>query len=431
MEYSVRDEMLRESLNSVSCCCCCLVIFTDLSVTVFLALLWWAKPWQPPFWAPNDVVVLRLLLFLDYTYGAVLLLTMPLVAVDVICRLRWPLDSEKEGEEGCPAGGRAEVKPRFYAVGPSHLNLVLAQEDSSGTRCGGGAEADAGCRETGRGQRDSLAHVPGFLCCLLVWALCGCSGGPDWGSEALLAEACVRRGGPLAACLPDLLTVTMRTLGNPSRTLTTLALSLVLALSMGVLRGGLGHGGADTKADRRKKDADGPWLASHVPAHRDTAETHAAPTGGAPSGLAVRGGAEDGCARTSSQTAHASTGDRLLLNASGCGGHGPRDKCASAQGAELAPACHRNAADADTERVVVLSTRPSRSPCPRARTTAGPGWGMACLRGSVLTGLACAALLCLLPPALAVNGVLIGSAERLTEWSLRRAVSGTTLTTKR
>ncbi|KAJ8264909.1 hypothetical protein COCON_G00140080 [Conger conger] len=313
--------------NSVGFCCSCLLIFTDLLVTVFLALLWLARPWKPPSLAPSDVIVPRLLLFLDHTYGTMLLLTAPLLAVDTACRLRWP----SEGGFGRGQGGHR-----------------------------------AGDPECPRGHGS------------------GACGGQDWRAEGLLVEACLETGGSLPTCLPDLPAVALRTLGSPSPVLASLALSLLLAVTMGVLRGGWGQGA---------------WWLHGQPAVPVSVYA-ATPT---PSGAPVHSRAEDGRIPPTPLTTPAAQRPRVQ-------GESPREDVLLAIPTASAP-----------------NARPSPrlpvAPGDRPRLPVAPGdrprpWG----RGSVAIGLVCAAALCLLPPAMAVNAMLIRTAERLAERGLRRVL---------
>ncbi|XP_035238061.1 uncharacterized protein LOC118207948 [Anguilla anguilla] len=403
---------LRGPFNPVGFCCSCLLIFTDLLVTAFLTFLWLAKPWQPHSWASSDVIVPRLLLFLDHTYGAAMLLTAPLIAVDTACRLWWPLESEKWGEGGVHAGD------------PVPLNSECPQDRSTGASC----DSETGAEGAGHGQSGSLMHLPGFLCSLLVWSFCGCSGERDWSAEGRLVGACLQAGGSLSSCLPDLLTVALQTLGSPSRPLATFALSLVLALTMGVLRGGWGQGGPRAQTDKRKEDTDTPDagpVGLAVPASvRHGVKTHAAHTAYTSSGVAVHSRAEDGHTLPTSPTMLTSAGHCLPPHSDGR--QGP---CGKSEAAALScrGAPHGYVLLAIPEMGTRLSSAPRCSACSAASPHGQPhpcGGGRRGGRdqGSVLFGLVCTALLCLFPPTMAINGMLIRSVERLAEWSLRRVL---------
>ncbi|KAG7472846.1 hypothetical protein MATL_G00113290 [Megalops atlanticus] len=447
---------LRDSQNSVSFCCSCLVFFTDFSVTAFLAFLWLATPWQPRFEVSNDVIALRLLLFLDHTYGAVLLMTTPLVAVDTVCRALWPAGGcAEEDEDNLGDGDRKRSRGRggvrwreweeaggeFYTGVPSQLTLAQVPEGGEGTTHKAEADTAVLRNEDGCAQGGSLQHVPGFLCCLLVWALCGVCGERDWRPERGLIEACAQRGDSLAVCLPDVFTVTKRILGNPSQTLGTLALSLALFLSRGIANRRLTHGQTDVEMDKRTDDVDGPrllraWPVSCTPVRYDTeaqwARSHT-PSGG-PAVHRLPPAYLLHVLHTCTAGPHASDPSSTPPHASTAAERGSHDRTAPSQGTGSPwTRCERGAlAHAHAGHVVILlGACPPRSPCDPAGATGAldrtrplrrPRGGVR-LRGEVLTGVACVALLCLLPPALAVNTLLIRSVERLAERGLRHILS--------
>ncbi|KAI1892529.1 hypothetical protein AGOR_G00134530 [Albula goreensis] len=418
---------LKESFNSVGFCCSCLLIFTDLSATVFLTLLWLAKFWQPQLLIPSDVIALRVLLFLDHTYGAVLLLTTPLMAVDIVCRMRWPLDSDREWSEKSVGGGwgrRTETMRPFYVGEARSLSSSCVQEEGRGASSEREAKKGARGRERGLSQRDSLLHIPGFLSCLLIWVLCSRGVEQDWGPGKGPVKACLQSANPLSSCLPDLLTVIVWTVGDPCRALGPFALSLILALNMAVLRGGLSNRETDTQTDRQEKDVDNlqqlhPQLIFHVP-------------------VLLKTPGSTGCNYAGSswtwlnlQTVHSTTGNYLLTNLNSDNAREARNKDKQVERAEPVPTSWWNGECTNMlhAHAVGLSVQPSLSlrglghmtDTPE-HTLRWPSHRVLC-RGSVLMGLACVTVLCLLPPALAVNGVLIVSVERFTEWSLKHFLS--------
>ncbi|KAJ8260028.1 hypothetical protein GJAV_G00176270 [Gymnothorax javanicus] len=198
------------SSNSVCRCCCCLLIFTDLTVTVFLAVLWLAKPWMSLFPVPSDVITLRFVLFLGHTYGAVLLLTIPLIAMEMACKWLLVPALGKADRDG-PEGGRYEHQRQCDAL---ELEVL-----------GRGEEV---------GQRNSPG--PGFLCCLLAWALCGLWGGQHYVSKQLNVEACILSRGALHLCLPDLASIIQSASSDPFVTLPAVILLLALPLTLSALR---------------------------------------------------------------------------------------------------------------------------------------------------------------------------------------------------
>ncbi|XP_034074866.1 uncharacterized protein LOC117548041 isoform X2 [Gymnodraco acuticeps] len=92
---------LTSSYSPASFCCCCLLLFTDFLVTVFLSFLWIFESWVSELTLLGDVIALRFLIFLSETYGAVLLLITPLIAVESVTRLPWP-HSVVTIQKACP-----------------------------------------------------------------------------------------------------------------------------------------------------------------------------------------------------------------------------------------------------------------------------------------------------------------------------------------
>ncbi|XP_028855044.1 uncharacterized protein LOC114801195 [Denticeps clupeoides] len=191
---------LRGSLSSVSFCCGCLLLFTDLAVTLFLAFLWLAEPWLVQFFISADALALCFLLFLTQTYGSMLLLTTPLVTVEMSFCLQWPFShrtdrvDEEEGERG--------------------------NEEEWGS---------------------SALHVCCLFCCLAVWCIYGLRARDDWRLDEVLVEACLERNGSLYLCLPSLLTATLPAFSEPCWGLPAAANLLGLTGSLALLRVWLNH----------------------------------------------------------------------------------------------------------------------------------------------------------------------------------------------
>lgn len=156
---------LAASYSPVSFCCCCLLIFTDFLVTVFLTFLCIFESWLTELTTLGDVIALRFLLFLSHTYGAVLLLTTPLIAVETLVRLLLPQRTVSQ-----TAG--------------SDRKLNVEEDDSD---------------EDGR-----LPHVVGYLCCLSVWVIVAVNVRWRWKLEEAWAAACVHATDSLVSCLPNL-----------------------------------------------------------------------------------------------------------------------------------------------------------------------------------------------------------------------------------
>lgn len=105
----------------------------------------------------SDVVALRFLLFLSQAYGVVLLLTPALIALELL------------------------------------VNLLRTQDGRT-----------TGCREQNSSESDCLSRTVGCFGCLLAWIVSGIFCSHDWTLERFSVEACLRRGGCLVTCIPDM-----------------------------------------------------------------------------------------------------------------------------------------------------------------------------------------------------------------------------------
>ncbi|KAM9799049.1 uncharacterized protein LOC133161955 [Syngnathus typhle] len=148
--------------SPVGFCGCCILIFTDFLLAVYLSLLGLFERWFGELTPPPGVIALRFLLFLSHTYGAVLMLITPLIAMEILTRFLWTTREEEEGKE--------------------------EEED----------EDDA---VNGGWQR----HAIGYLCCLSMWVAVALSLGCRWKSEEARAMVCLADSGSLMRCLPNLL----------------------------------------------------------------------------------------------------------------------------------------------------------------------------------------------------------------------------------
>ncbi|XP_056256694.1 uncharacterized protein LOC130184679 [Seriola aureovittata] len=173
---------LTASYSPVSFCCCCLLIFTDFLVTVFLSFLCIFESWLTELTTLGDVIALRFLLFLSHTYGAVLLLITPLIAVETLTRLLWP----------------------HFVV--TH-RAVSQTVDSVGERCyieGGIADEEEDSNNPDKDKDKGLSHVAGYLCCLSVWVAVALNVRWRWKLEEDWAAACLHTTNSLIRCLPNL-----------------------------------------------------------------------------------------------------------------------------------------------------------------------------------------------------------------------------------
>lgn len=171
--------------SPISFCCCCLLLFTDVTLTgefgrqerafaaslffgftiteskldscllaAFLVFLCVSKSWPTELALRGDELALRFLLFLSRVYGAVLLLTCPLVTVETLIRLR--------GERAWTRAGAPE-------------------------------------------QQQQQPHGVSFLCCLSVWVLTALEVRWRWTLQDVCVSACLQATDSLLSCLPSLL----------------------------------------------------------------------------------------------------------------------------------------------------------------------------------------------------------------------------------
>ncbi|XP_035243335.1 uncharacterized protein LOC118210927 isoform X2 [Anguilla anguilla] len=362
-----------ESLNSVCFCCGCLLIFTDLTVTAFLALLWLAEPWLHLFPVPSDVITLRFLLFLGHTYGAALLLTVLLIAMETACKLLLAGRSRVDREE--PGGAGNEVWRK-----------------GGGSETGGG---DAGAEERAEVAR-LFSPVPGFLCSLLAWALCGVWAGRRYLSEQLRAEACILRTASLSPCLPDLASITLSACSDPFITLP--AFILLLALPVGL---SLGRGRTSGRAGPRMPRPM-PWAAIDEKA---------------PHVVGVRPRVPQATPALAATVAHPP-----CLSAELDWEQSPKVICCGRVNTQMPSDPGQRTATAHTHpasRRSALWERLSGALCGPAGPQTHTRSSCRTLGVSLLAGLLCAAALYLLPPCLAVNPILISSVGSLAERSLK------------
>ncbi|XP_039908149.1 uncharacterized protein LOC120746757 isoform X3 [Simochromis diagramma] len=167
---------LADSYSAVSFCCCCLLVFTDFLVTAFLSCLCIFDSWLTDLTPSGDFIALRFLLFLSQTYGAVLLLTAPLIAVETVIRLLWP----------------CVVVP---------LRTARRTAGSDGQCCDGKEEEE---EDSSGSDEDIRSHVVGYLCCLSVWVIVALNVRGQWKLEEVWAAACLHTNSSLVRCLPSL-----------------------------------------------------------------------------------------------------------------------------------------------------------------------------------------------------------------------------------
>lgn len=172
------------TFSPVSFCCCCLLVFTDVLVTVFLGFLWILKCWQTEWTSAGDVIALRTLLFISHTYGAVFLLTLPVIAVDTLICLR---------TERCQVKKLIEDKARDKSEGKP------------------------------------LSYVVRYLCCLSLWSYGTLNIRWRWKLEEVWTAACLHSTNSIMTCLPNMFSPMLR-LSCPCWALTLLYFILVIIL---------------------------------------------------------------------------------------------------------------------------------------------------------------------------------------------------------
>ncbi|XP_070707960.1 uncharacterized protein [Pempheris klunzingeri] len=193
---------LAASHSPVCFCCCCLLIFTDFLVTVFLSFLYVFESWLTELTLLGNVIALRSLLFLSHTYGAVLLLTTPLIAVETLVRLLWP-----------------------------HSDPARQTAGSDGQRCYvGEVEEEEDCDNPDKGEEKRSSHVVSYLCCLSVWVVVALNVRWRWKLEEVWAVACLHTTNSLVRCLPNLLSP-MPSIVNPCWGMAFLSLLLLFLTS--------------------------------------------------------------------------------------------------------------------------------------------------------------------------------------------------------
>ncbi|KAJ8359330.1 hypothetical protein SKAU_G00158550 [Synaphobranchus kaupii] len=377
------------SLNSICFCCGCLLIFTDLTVTAFLALLWLAEPWLPLFPVPSDVITLRFLLFLGHTYGAVLLLTVPLIAMETACKLLLVPPTKSQADRWGPRDGGSE-----------------GRREGEGVETGGGWPAVQGDSDAGDRAEALLrfSPVPGFLCSLLAWALCGLWGGQQYVLELPEVEACIQRAGSLSQCLPDLATITQSASSDPSLTLPALILLLALPVSLSMLRIGR------TKSEMRRPARYEGIEALHKP---PAACSRAALLWAAIKEEAPHVHTAGMQPRSLQPTPTPATHSPCLSTESDWEQSPKAIRCGRVNMQMLCDPCQRT--------VAAHTHPPSRSSalCGPAGPETHTRSSCRTLGLSLLVGLLSAVALYLLPPCLAVNPILISSMGSLAERSLK------------
>lgn len=194
----------------------CLSVY--VAVAVFLAFLRLADHWQVAFPVSGDIIALRFLLFLTHTYGSVMLLTIPLVTLEMAFLLRWP---HLGGTEGEGHGGKG--------TGTSGDECRVPLRPHSGEAESGEASLERPKQQERRTSSAAiLAHAACVLSCLLAWCISGLRAERRWAQDMPTVKLCLERytsdgdggggrsiGVSLWHCLPSLLSVAWADLSEP------------------------------------------------------------------------------------------------------------------------------------------------------------------------------------------------------------------------
>lgn len=170
---------LAASYSPVCFCCCCLLVFTDFLVTVFLSFLCICESWVTELTPLSDIIALRFLIFLSHTYGAVLLLTTPLIAVETLTRLLWPHSVIAHWSVSQTVGPDGQCR---------YVGEVTVEEEED--------SIDKDKRLPNR--------VVSYLCCLSVWVVVALNVRWRWEREEVWAATCLHTTNSLIRCLPNL-----------------------------------------------------------------------------------------------------------------------------------------------------------------------------------------------------------------------------------
>ncbi|XP_044205518.1 uncharacterized protein LOC122981068 [Thunnus albacares] len=377
---------LAVSYSPVSFCCCCLLIFTDFLVTVFLSFLCIFESWLTELTPLSDAIALRFLLFLSHTYGAVLLLITPLIAVETLIRLLGPHYAASHRAVGQTVGsdGQSYYKEEV---------TVEEEEDSDNPD-----------------KESWLPHAVGYLCCLSAWVVVALSVRWQWKLEEVWAAACLHTNNSLIRCLPNLFSP-MPSAVNPCWGMAFLSL-LLFVLTMGT---GL----------HRRPQAPTQMERTHTEKHRVNNNGNLAPALSAPSkpvhpGISVSEPAQsvDPEKTESSCTVHrAYSWNSMQMSA-----------CRHGDFVLLSPEClsaERGGQEHErTKRGIPLTFITEEHVNSQCTSLCGwRQWGFPCLGVNVIIGFVGVFSIFVLPLNLCVNILLIRTIETLLELCIKSLVS--------
>ncbi|XP_047664766.1 uncharacterized protein si:ch211-193i15.1 [Tachysurus fulvidraco] len=364
----------KDSISSVSMCCVSLLLFTDLSITMFLVYLWSAAPRPMSFHLSSDVIALRFMLFLSDTYEAVLMLTPLLVAVELLARLLWG------GETATSTVDQKESKADVFLK-----------------------DVDGDSWETGRRQKEEaqenntvMLRALGFLGCLMLWFVCGTYAGFSWRQERVMVRSCLEGGSLLSTCLPCLLSASSPVSGHlfwalPAAVL-LLAFTAVVSLIVAKLTPRIVHpellGCVEKRTQTRAPTPE--WTSTAAACNSNNYNVDSEKT-------------------SNSCTIHSSHNKRL--QASG------KPEPLSWR-IELADGCKLN-----SESVTLVLPAHGTAPHPHKSRIWQTVRESPCWRGELMTGLLCGLLVCVFPTVLSTNILLVSNLDTLAVYVVKHLLT--------
>ncbi|XP_034169890.2 uncharacterized protein si:ch211-193i15.1 [Pangasianodon hypophthalmus] len=370
----------KDSISSVSLCCVSLLLFTDLSITMFLVYLWSAAPRPMSFHPSSDVIALRFMLFLSDTYEAVLMLTPLLVAVELLARLLWggetvtAITDEKEAKED---------------------TLLLKDVD--------GHTWETGQQQKGEEKGNTAAFLKalGFLGCLMLWFMCGTYAGSSWRQEQVMVRSCLERGSLLSTCLPCLLTASSPVSGQLFWALPAAILLLAFTAVLSLIVAKLTPRIVNPELLERTENFDAlKQTQTHPPTPERTSVSAAS--------------ISDNCSVDSEKTANS------------CAIHSSHNKRRWAHGkpeplswrTELADSCKLK-----SESVTLVLQVHCTAPHPHKSRLWQTVRESPCLRGELMTGLLCGLLVCIFPTVLSTNILLVSNLDTLAVYVVKHLLT--------
>lgn len=376
------------SFSPVSFCCCCLLIFTDFLVTVYLGLFWISELWLTELTPVGDVIALRFLLFISHTYGAVLLLTTPLIAVETLVRLLWHQDisGRAAGSDGQRSDGE-EVK--------------AGKEEE---------EEEEGDADKERG----LSHVVSYLCCLSVWVVVALNVRWRWKLEEVWAAACLHSTNSLIRCLPNMFSP-MLSVVNPCWVMVFLYLLLLIVTTSTGLHGR--QRAAQTLETHSEKQTTSKYKDSQWPDPGPPLSAASEPVSAGTSAPALAQSVDPGKTESSCSLHSAYSWNSMQMSArlhGDLGLHSPGCLSAERAGHE-----HQSTKTATPLTFIMEELVDSQygSLCGWRQ------WGFPGLGVNVMTGCVCVLSIFVLPLNLSVNILLIRTIETLMELCVKTLVS--------